>query len=51
MNNLLLMQVVKLQPGFVKARLLRGNLLMKMGKFNEAQTDYEAVVSLYINFF
>jgi len=38
-------QVVKLQPGFVKARLLRGNLLMKMGKFNEAQTDYEAVLA------
>lgn len=38
-------EVIKLQPTFVKARLQRGNLLMKMGRFNEAQTDYEAVLS------
>lgn len=38
-------EVLKLQPTFVKARLTRGNLLMKMGRFNEAQLDYEAVLS------
>jgi len=38
-------QVINLQPSFLKARLLRGNLLMKMGRFNDAQTDYEAVLA------
>jgi len=42
-------EVMKLQPTFVKARLQRGNLLMKMGRFNEAQIDYEAVLSVEDN--
>lgn len=37
-------QVIALRPTFVKARLQRGNLFLKMGKFNDAQIDYEAVV-------
>ena len=45
------MQVVKLQPTFIQARLQRGNLFLKMGKFNEAQTDYEAVVCVIYNLF
>jgi len=40
---------VVLQPTFVKARLQRGNLFLKMGKFNEAQGDYEAVVSQQVD--
>ena len=38
--------MVKLQPTFIQARLQRGNLFLKMGKLNEAQADYEAVVIL-----
>lgn len=38
-------QVILLQPNFVKARLQRGNLYLKMGRFNDAQVDYESVLS------
>merc|ERR1712136_265844 len=38
-------QVVNLQPSFVNARLQRGNLFLKMGKLNEAQADYQAVLA------
>nr|CAB3238916.1 dnaJ homolog subfamily C member 3 [Phallusia mammillata] len=38
-------QVVSLRPTFVKARMQRGNLFLKMGKFNEAQGDYEFVLA------
>ncbi|XP_078489894.1 dnaJ homolog subfamily C member 3 [Ciona intestinalis] len=38
-------QVVQLQPNFVQARMQRGNLFLKMGRFNEAHSDYEAVLA------
>uniref|UniRef100_A0A7N5ZYB0 DnaJ homolog subfamily C member 3 n=1 Tax=Anabas testudineus TaxID=64144 RepID=A0A7N5ZYB0_ANATE len=40
-----LSKVIELKPDFTSARLQRGNLLLKQGRLDEAESDFKSVVS------
>lgn len=44
-----LSRVIELKPDFTSARLQRGNLLLKQGRLDEAESDFKKVVSIAIS--
>ncbi|CAF1043806.1 unnamed protein product [Rotaria sordida] len=38
-------KVIELKPDFLAARMQRGNLLLKQGDFDEAQVDFESILT------
>lgn len=44
-------RVLELQPDFIQARSQKGNILIKLGRLDEAHIELEKVVSQVLNFY